>query len=69
MREAILQFLTSTNITGIRSSFGLIDQVSHAFSQAKIMAPFQELLKTKRQKFYWDDTLNHLFEKSKQVIV
>ena len=69
MTGAILNFPTTTNITGIRSWFGLINQVSYAFSQAEAMAPFRELLHTKDRKFYWDATLDRLFEESKRKIV
>ena len=69
MTEAILNFPTPTNITGIRSWFGLVNQVSYAFSQAEAMAPFPELLRTKDRKFYWDATLDRLFEESKRKIV
>lgn len=69
MTEAILNFPTPTNITGVRSWFGLVNQVSYAFSQAEVMAPFRELLRTKDRKFYWDTTLDNLFEESKKHIV
>ena len=48
---AIENFPTPTNITGIRSWFDLINQVSYAFAQAPIMASFRELL-GKNKKFY-----------------
>ena len=69
MTEAILHFPTPTSITGVRSWFGLVNQVSYAFSQAEVMAPFRELLRTKDRKFYWDGTLERLFQESKRVIV
>lgn len=69
LTEAILNFLTPTNITGIRSWFGLVNQVSFAFSQAEIMAPFRELLRTKDRKFYWDTTLDKFIKESKLNIV
>ena len=69
MTEAILNFPTPTNITGVRSWLGLVNQVSYAFSQAEAMAPFRELLCTKDRKFYWDATLDKLFEESKRKIV
>ena len=69
MTEAILHFPTPTSITGVRSWFGLVNQVSYAFSQAEVMAPFRELLQTKNQKFYWDEPLEHLFKESKLVIM
>ena len=53
----------------MRSWFGLINQVTYAFSQAAIMAPFRELLSKKNNKFYWDETLNHIFEESKTKII
>ena len=68
MIEAILNFLKPKSIKGIRSFFGLVNQVAYTFSQAQVMAPFRELLSTKR-KFYWDDTLDQLFEQSKKHIV
>ena len=69
MTEAISSFLTLKNITDIRSWFRLVNQVSYTFSQAKIMAPFRELLKTRDRKFYWDDTLDKIFEESKLKII
>ena len=68
MIEAILQFPTPTNITDVRSWFGLVNQVSYAFSQAEIMTPFRELLRTKNRGFYWDETLERIFQESKRVI-
>ena len=69
MTEAILHFPTPTNITDVRSWFGLVNQASYAFSQAEVMAPFRELLRTKNRKFYWDETLEKIFQESKRVIV
>lgn len=66
--EGIKNFPSPTSITGVRSWFGLVNQVSYAFSQAPIMAPFRELLKHDG-KFYWDATLEHLFQESKQKIL
>ena len=67
MLSAIRNFLTPTNITGARSWFGLINQVAYAFSMAEELLPYQELLKA-GTKWYWDDTLDNLFSKSKEVI-
>ena len=67
--EAILNFPTPTNITGVRSYFRLVNQVSYTFSQAEVMAPFWELLHTKDCKFYWDANLESLFEESKKNII
>lgn len=66
--KAILDFPGPRNITDVRSWFGLVGQVSYAFSQAPIMAPFRELL-SNAMPFYWDDTLGNLFEQSKSQII
>ena len=67
--DAIANFPTPTDITGVRSWFGLVNQVAYTFAQADIMAPFHELLSTKNRKFYWDATLDQVFEESKRKIV
>ena len=66
--EAIQKFPTPKNLTGIRSWFGLVNQVSYAFAQTELMAPFRDLLK-KNQKFYWDSSLEDLFQQTKRKIV
>ncbi|MCG8044423.1 MAG: reverse transcriptase family protein, partial [Candidatus Thiodiazotropha endolucinida] len=43
--RAILDFPTPKDITDVRSWFGLVNQVSYAFSMAERMLPFRELLK------------------------
>ncbi len=43
--RAILDFPTPTNITEVRSWFGLVNQVSYAFSMTEKMLPFRQLLK------------------------
>ena len=66
--NAIKNFPTPTDITGARSWFGLINQVAYAFSMADEMSPYRDLLKTGRN-WYWDETLDGLFAKSKGEIV
>ena len=66
--QAIMDFPTPRNITDIRSWFGLVNQVSYAFSMTARMAPFRQLLKH-GAPFHWDNHLNSLFEESKMVIV
>lgn len=66
--KAIAEFPTPTNITGIRSWFGLVNQVSYAFAQAPVMNPFRELLQD-GSRFYWDETLERLFHQSKEEIL
>ena len=65
--QAIEDFPTPKNITDIRSWFGLVNQVSYAFSMTDKMLPFRELLKPSTP-FHWDDQLNTLFEDSKRII-
>ena len=66
--KAIQGFQTPRNITDVRSWFGLVAQVSYAFSQAPVMSPFRELL-SKKSPFYWDGTLQSIFEESKVEII
>ena len=68
MLEAIENFPRPTNITGVRSFFGLVNQVSFAFSMSEVMQPFRELLKSSI-KFYWDERLQTAFEKAREEIV
>ena len=67
--SAIRNFPTPTNITDIRSWFGLVNQVAYVFAQSRIMEPFRGLLKSKGQVFFWDQTMDHLFQKSKEEIL
>ena len=48
--------------------FGLINQTTYAFAQAPVMASFRELLE-KGKKFYWDETLETVFQQSKEAII
>ena len=66
--RAIRDFPKPKNITDIRSWFGLINQVAYTFSMASHMQPFRDLLKPK-STFYWDETLQKLFEESKETII
>ena len=68
MMKAIADFPTPKNITDIRSWFGLVNQVTYAFSMTDKMAPFRELLKP-TSTFYWDDELDRLFASSKHKII
>ena len=66
--KAITEFPRPTNITDIRSFFGLVEQVSFAFSKTAVMAPFRELLSPKSE-FAWTAELQVAFEEAKKVIV
>ena len=65
--EAIKNFPTPKNITDIRSWFGLVNQVSYAFSMADKMTPFRKLLKP-NTRFQWNEELDIAFAKSKSTI-
>lgn len=65
---AIKNFPSPSNLTDARAWFGLVNQVSWAHSDSVTMAPFRELIKPKN-KFYWDDTLEKLFENSKLHLI
>ena len=49
--ESIRTFPTPTDISGVRSWFGLVEQVSYAYTLRPMMQPFRELLKP-RAHFY-----------------
>ena len=66
--DAILNFPVPSNIHDIRSWFGLVNQVSYAFSMAERMLPFRALLKA-GQQFRWDTELQEIFDESKEQIV
>ena len=60
MLKAIKEFPAPINITQMRSFFGLVKQVSFAFSMKDTMAPFRELLRPSAE-FYTDEKLQELF--------
>lgn len=66
--QSIRDFPVPKDISGIRSFFGLINQVSYAFSMTKAMTPFRELLKPSTP-FYWDEILQGLFDDAKAHII
>ncbi|XP_054749715.1 uncharacterized protein LOC129255384 [Lytechinus pictus] len=64
--RAILDFPTPNGITDVRSWFGLVNQVSYAFSMAE-MLPFRDLLKP-NTPFIWTTALQTAFDESKATI-
>ena len=62
--KAISDFPTPQNI---RSWFGLVNQVSYAFSMAEQMLPFRDFLKPST-RFHWDEHLQTAFDQSKTTI-
>ena len=65
--ESIRDFPQPTDITGIRSWFGLVNQVAYAFSMTNTMKPFREMLKPTTE-FIWTDELQKSFTESKEAI-
>ena len=68
MVQSISNFPVPKNITDVRSSFGLIEQMSYAFSKSLVLHPFRELLK-KKSDFYWSQELTDLFISARSYIV
>ena len=67
MLDSIRNFPTPKNVSDVRSWFGLVNQVAYAFAQSQTMAPFRDHLKD--TKFYWDESLDTVFNESKSKIV
>ena len=65
--RVIQEFPTPSNITDIRSWFGLVNQVSNYAQLRDMMAPFKPFLSPKR-KFEWSDELDKAFTASKSAI-
>ena len=65
---AIQNFPTPTNITTVRSWFGLINQVVYSFMKTDHMAPFSHLL-SQSSSFKWNEDLVTAFKRSKEKIV
>ena len=68
MLEAIKDLSAPTNITAMRAFFGLVNQVSYAFSMKDTMAPLRELLRPSAT-VYWDENLQKLFQEAKEEVV
>ena len=66
--RTIRDFPQPKNITDIRSWFGVVNQVSYAFSMADRMLPFRKQLKS-GTPFHWDTQLESLFQESKDIII
>ena len=59
--DAIRAFPTPTNITEVRSFFGMVNQVNYAFSMSEKMELSRHLLRPSTP-FQWSPTLQALFE-------
>ena len=65
---SIKDFLRPRDVMGIRSFFGLVEQVAWAFSKMEEMAPFRPLLSPKAQ-YCWTDDMEEAFIRAKIQIV
>ena len=65
--ESIKNFPTPTNISEVRSWFGLVNQVAYSFVKTTHMAPFRHLL-SESIPFEWNKELESAFQQSKQKI-
>ena len=68
MLEPILSFPIPRTLTDARSWFGLVNQVTWAYSLGPVMLPFRDLVR-QDSHFVWDKSLKDAFEHSKKVIV
>ena len=66
--RAIADFPTPKKTTDIRAWFGLINHVAHYNRLLELVAPFCVFL-GKNKKFEWNDTLEEVFQKSKQAVI
>ena len=66
--KKIMDFPAPTNLTDVRSWFGMINQVSYTFAMTEHMAPFRSLLSSK-VPFSWSVELEDAFQQSKEEII
>ena len=66
--KAIQLFPKPTNVTDIKSWFGLVNQVATYAQLRDLMAPFRPFLSPKTP-FSWNSELNNAFEESKEKLV
>ena len=64
----IRDFPEPKDLSGVRSWFGLVNQVNYTLSDSTMMAPFKPLLSSK-SKFEWTAELAEAFSKSKGEII
>ena len=66
--NSIRDFPRPTDITGIRSWFGLVNQLAFTFSSTATMEPFRTLLKPSSE-FLWTDKMQEAFVQSKEHLI
>ena len=68
MLKSIANFPKPKNLSGVRSWFGLVEQVTWAFSKTDVMKPIRHLL-SPQVEFRWDEDIDRAFEASKAKII
>ena len=66
--EGIRDFPEPKDVSGVRSWFGLVNQVNYALSDSSMMQPFKAMLSPK-SKFEWTEELSKAFADSKVEII
>ena len=66
--KSISEFPKPKDLSGVRSWFGLVEQVAWAFSKTNVMMPFRHLLSPSNE-FKWSPELDRAFIESKEIIV
>ena len=66
--EVILSFPIPKTLINARSWFGLVNQVTRAYSLGPVMLPFCDLVK-RDSHFIWNKSLEDAFEHPQKVIV
>jgi hypothetical protein len=66
--QAVRDFPRPRDITGIRSFFGLVNQLAFAFAATATMEPFKRFLSPDTE-FGWTDELQTAFDKAKEHII
>ena len=61
-------FPRPSDITGIRSWYGLVEQVSFLFAKSALMEPFRELM-SKKAEYVWTPALQTAFDRARVEIV
>ncbi len=67
--NSIADFPTPRNLTGIRSWYGLVNQVSWADKLQPDLELFRQLLRSKGATFQWTEELDNLFQSSKTSLL
>ena len=66
--SGIKDFTTPKDLTDARSWFGLVNQVTWAYSLSDIMKPFRNLIKP-NNKFNWNAEFDKIFRDSKSILI